>query len=912
MSEDSDTSSSIGGKQFDVSNILADYFKDKIRQGIGGEARDSSGDNASNRRLRDDVDTKSPERKRIKKEKKSKKKRKKEHKQHSHMRDRASHDSKDSLLRDPEESKEYSKSSGSAPKENDSRAKGTKDKVREKEKVREWRSDRRNDSRSSDKVRHRSRPRDRDGKCIARRERRSGRDRSQSCSRSRDRRRDRSRSSGRFRSPLRVRESVSRGGRTGEGRNSERDREDNSACGFVGGFDKKELLEVAKRNVKVMIQTGTLPKGVDVEKLGLDLSKEEASSTAESVDKFTEICRKIQETGDDDEATTATRVSHPFEVKERPIRMNIPNAVQLPAKSFQEKIKDTAALTAQFPVSSGSTHRKNEIKELDWKPVKKNKDDIRDNKGSKNAASNAVKKEVSAEIVPLSSETSLEYSGNAARPVLSVAPIAHREDLEETLRNMTIPQVMTKRVEALQKLQKDPADPDAKKLHETTEKVIRDWSRSKQQPGQLTNSVDTTVKFLSPAELQEGPQAWVKKDQLQKARAVEGGIGMALLQKMGWKPGTALGKNREGALEPLLPSIKMDRKGLVAQEEAIAKDISVNVAIPNRSARANAQLQEVQATSLGGKHPVSALIELCTAQKTPAPEFVEMPAFGPDHKKTFLYKVIVNGKSYQPVERSPNKKLAKAAAALVALNEMGAVVWIEKGPRMSLIPQSTDDPSRPAVPTDELSTKDMFQPLKCTDPSKMASNFLTSFNVTGVPRRSHVTPLGSKTTPQKLSTPQPAQVTLDLPYSASLTYSLWPNVGSSAPNDALMRDHVCHIQGHVVGSQVYGGLSGETAGPSMVAPPNQDGISAEAPNGSGVSQFPSTSSTYGTYFTGGQLCTFYGEPYSSYGSFCNNGGDGSSFAVVCEANTQRVHPMPTAVVAPSGASNPNLMSSPKT
>lgn len=24
-------------KQFDVSNILADYFKDKIRQGIGGE-----------------------------------------------------------------------------------------------------------------------------------------------------------------------------------------------------------------------------------------------------------------------------------------------------------------------------------------------------------------------------------------------------------------------------------------------------------------------------------------------------------------------------------------------------------------------------------------------------------------------------------------------------------------------------------------------------------------------------------------------------------------------------------------------------------------------------------------------------------------------------------------------------------
>lgn len=36
---------------------------------------------------------------------------------------------------------------------------------------------------------------------------------------------------------------------------------------------------------------------------------------------------------------------------------------------------------------------------------------------------------------------------------------------------------------------------------------------------------------------------------------------MALLQKMGWRPGEGLGKNKEGTLEPLKLEIKMDKKG---------------------------------------------------------------------------------------------------------------------------------------------------------------------------------------------------------------------------------------------------------------------------------------------------------------------------------------------------------------
>ena len=42
---------------------------------------------------------------------------------------------------------------------------------------------------------------------------------------------------------------------------------------------------------------------------------------------------------------------------------------------------------------------------------------------------------------------------------------------------------------------------------------------------------------------------------------------MALLQKMGWKPGEGLGKNKEGTLEPLRLEVKLDKKGLVSDQD---------------------------------------------------------------------------------------------------------------------------------------------------------------------------------------------------------------------------------------------------------------------------------------------------------------------------------------------------------
>ena len=74
-----------------------------------------------------------------------------------------------------------------------------------------------------------------------------------------------------------------------------------------------------------------------------------------------------------------------------------------------------------------------------------------------------------------------------------------------------------------------------------------------------------------------------------------------------------------------------------------------------------------------GKHPVSALAELCTKKRWKTPTYNIAHESGPAHKKDFLYQVVVNGNSYQHNIASNNKKLAKAEAAFVALKALGVV-----------------------------------------------------------------------------------------------------------------------------------------------------------------------------------------------------------------------------------------------
>ncbi|KAF7284307.1 hypothetical protein GWI33_022291 [Rhynchophorus ferrugineus] len=177
----------------------------------------------------------------------------------------------------------------------------------------------------------------------------------------------------------------------------------------------------------------------------------------------------------------------------------------------------------------------------------------------------------------------------------------------------------------------------------------------KEQLGQFTGT--TGANILSAAELASGYQAWAKKDQLQTAAPVSGGMGMHLLQKMGWKPGEGLGKEKTGTLEPLLLEVKLDKKGLVANEE--------------QSKGGKKKNKQSAVKTLQGKHPVSLLGEYASKKKLGAPQYILEFECGPDHKKNFLFKVILNGVEYKPNIVSASKKEAKANAASVALQQIG-------------------------------------------------------------------------------------------------------------------------------------------------------------------------------------------------------------------------------------------------
>ncbi|VDK80241.1 unnamed protein product [Cylicostephanus goldi] len=139
------------------------------------------------------------------------------------------------------------------------------------------------------------------------------------------------------------------------------------------------------------------------------------------------------------------------------------------------------------------------------------------------------------------------------------------------------------------------------------------------------------------------------------ARPSVGGVGLRLMQKMGWRPGEGLGPDGMGNLEPLVLDVKNDRKGLVAQDDVGAKG----------GAKSAGDV-------VAAKHPVSMVMELCAKRKWLAPQFISHES-GPSNMREFRCTAIVNGVEYKSDIISRSKKDAKLVACQIVLQSLGLV-----------------------------------------------------------------------------------------------------------------------------------------------------------------------------------------------------------------------------------------------
>ncbi|NWX86239.1 SON protein, partial [Nothoprocta ornata] len=289
--------------------------------------------------------------------------------------------------------------------------------------------------------------------------------------------------------------------------------------------DKAQLLEIAKANAAAMCAKSGVPLPPSLMPM-LSQKKDDKSnkSSRDTLKELTEKCKKIAQSTDDvivnkphvsdEEEEERPFYNHPFKLNEpKPIFFNLSTPSIKPAPPPQPK--NQVSLSKEFPVSSGSQHRKKEVDSVygEWVPVEKGKEDGKD------------------DVFP-----------------------------KPAIEGVDITTAMNDRAVAQKRLNENSFDLEAMCMLNRAQEQIDAWAQSNSIPGQFTGS--TGAQILSSEELSNsGPQAWIRKDQFLRAAPVTGGMGAQLMRKMGWREGEGLGKNKEGSVEPIMVDFKTDRKG---------------------------------------------------------------------------------------------------------------------------------------------------------------------------------------------------------------------------------------------------------------------------------------------------------------------------------------------------------------
>ncbi|NWZ50658.1 SON protein, partial [Haliaeetus albicilla] len=290
--------------------------------------------------------------------------------------------------------------------------------------------------------------------------------------------------------------------------------------------DKAQLLEIAKANAAAMCAKSGVPLPPSLMPLLSQKKDDKANqkSSRDTLKELTEKCKKIAQSTDDvivnkphvsdEEEEERPFYNHPFKLSEpKPIFFNLSTPSIKPAPPPQPK--NQVSLSKEFPVSSGSQHRKKEADSVygEWVPVEKGKEESKD------------------DVFP-----------------------------KPSIEGVDITTAMNDRAVAQKRLNENTFDLEAMCMLNRAQEQIDAWAQSNSIPGQFTGS--TGAQILSSDELtNSGPQAWIRKDQFLRAAPVTGGMGAQLMRKMGWREGEGLGKNKEGSVEPIMVDFKTDRKG---------------------------------------------------------------------------------------------------------------------------------------------------------------------------------------------------------------------------------------------------------------------------------------------------------------------------------------------------------------